>query len=56
MRCHPDAQGEKDRRELTPEEAEKFLQETRDAECQRRAAKRREAMRRQGRVGVKKDW
>jgi Ca-activated chloride channel family protein len=51
-----DMTGEQEKRKLTPEEAEKFLQEARDMERERREAKRKQALRLRGRVPVKKDW
>ena len=41
---------------MSPEEAEPMLQEARDAERQRRDAKRMRLMRIRGRVPVEKDW
>lgn len=45
----------KDAKKINPEEAEKILQQARDAERERREAKKREAMR-LGRIRVDKDW
>ncbi len=43
-------------RKMSEEEAERFLQQARDAERRRREQKRRRAMRLRGRIPVKKDW
>ncbi len=57
-----ESQGEEDQPEqsqhhrMTPEEAEKFLQEARDMERERRKEQRKRAMRRRGLSPVDKDW
>ncbi len=49
----PDAD---EQRKMTPEQAERFLQQARDAERQRREQQRQRAIRLRGRIPVKKDW
>lgn len=47
---------ENDQRKLSPEEAERLLQEARDLERARREAKRERMLRSRGRIPVDKDW